>query len=47
MTRVHYLYHNWENPRLNQAQQGVNDLKHGHHLTEVHHVGCGVERIVE
>lgn len=45
--RLHYLYHGRKESSLNQTQQGINDLQHGHHLTEIHHVGRSVEGIVE
>lgn len=44
---VYYLYHSREKSSLDQTQEWIYNLKHGHHLTEIHHVCCGVEGIVE
>ncbi len=44
---MYYLYHGRKKSGLYQTQQGIDGLEHGHHLTEIHHVGCAVEGIVE
>lgn len=44
---LHYLYHGRKESTFNQTQQGINDLKHGHHLTEIHHISRAVEGVIE